>query len=66
MSAELLGSFAKETLADEIRLLAFDCTVELLLLEKSLKEGRDRLYGLVIKRFPPKTNFSRLFLWYDM
>ena len=66
MSAELLGSFAKETLADEIRLLAFDCTVELLLLEKSLKEGHDRLYGLVIKRFPPKTNFSRLFLWYDM
>ena len=38
-SAELLQSFTKETLADAICLLALNRTVELLLLEKSLKEG---------------------------
>ena len=48
-SAELLRSFSKETLADAIRLLALDCFVELLLLEKILKEGSDGLNSLVIE-----------------
>ena len=65
-SAELLRSFPKETLENVICLLALDHTVGLLLLEKSPKEGCDGLDGLVIERFPLKTNFSRLFLWYHM
>ena len=51
-SAEFLQSFAKEMLADAIRLLALDRTVELLLLKKSLKEGPGGLDGLVIEHFP--------------
>ena len=63
---ELLRSFAKETLADAIPLLALDRTIKLLLLKKSLKEGCDGLDGLLIEHFPAQTNFSRSFLWYDM
>ena len=50
-STEFLQSFAKETLVDTIRLLAFDCTVELFLLKESLKKGCDGLDGLVVERF---------------
>jgi hypothetical protein len=50
-SMEPLRSFTKETLANTIRLLAFDCTIELFLLKESLKKSRDGLDGLVVKRF---------------
>ena len=66
LSAELLRSFAMETLVDRIRLLAFDCTVKHFLLEESLKKGCDGLDGLVVKLFLLKTNFSWSLLWYDI
>ena len=56
-SAELLQSFSKETLADAIRLLALDCSVEFLLFKKSLKEGSDGLNCLVIERLPAQNKF---------
>ena len=58
-SAELLQSFAKETLTNAIRLLVLDHTIELLLLKKSLKESHDGLDGLIIECFPTQNNFSR-------
>ena len=66
MSAELLRSFSKETLADAICLLALGRSIELLLLEKSLKEGSDGLNCLVIERLPAQMIFLQLFSWYDM
>jgi hypothetical protein len=50
-SMELLQSFARETSADTFRLLAFECTLELFLFKKSLKNSRDGLDSLVIERF---------------
>ena len=56
-STELLRSFAKETLADTIRILALDRTVKLFLLKESLEKGRDGLNNLVVERFSAQDKF---------
>ncbi len=65
-SVELLRSFAKERLADTIRLLAFDRTIKLFLLEESPKKAVTDSIVLLSSFLPLNTNFSRLLLWYDM